>query len=106
MSIPICQQIHCPYWSNNHKTSYGCRRYPFAGACHLTRIYPALDGRNEYALYAREPIDLSTIQRENNRWFLEDPLYSQQREFLEDEKDWVTEEIPKEIVQPPTEQTL
>jgi hypothetical protein len=86
MAISVCETIRCPYWSNNHKTSYGCQRWPLASACHLKFTHPELED-NEYALFS-ESFDPQTLANENKAFFLEDTKYLQDVKLQKELPDW------------------
>ena len=89
----ICQKIQCPYFSNNHRRSYGCQRYQFSRCCHLAVAKPHVDlDWSEYYLSVGDASitnsELLQWQSENNRFFLEDPKYSEQTQFFKENADW------------------
>lgn len=77
----ICQSIECPYFSNNHKTSWGCQRYLVALQCHL--IGNPDDGNyrkdlektsTQYALHG-DDYDIAQLKQENEEFLMADPRY-------------------------------
>jgi len=110
----ICEQIYCPWFSKSTDRSYGCQRWGSAAFCHLNQSHPGVLGDNEYALYpskmengklktwAISEEDIAKLQAENNRFCLEDPKYSEDRQFAIDHPDWFEDGagfIPSEIVE-------
>lgn len=81
MNTNICSAIACPFWSNDHRKSYGCQRYHSAEACHLKFTHPDI-AASEYNLSADSVP--SGLKQENNRFFLEDPHYQDKLEFFEE----------------------
>ena len=78
----ICSAIACPFWSDDHRKSYGCQRYRVADLCHLKHVHPELES-NEYALSTRGAAP-EGLKQENDRFFLEDPHYQQLLEFWDE----------------------
>ena len=50
---PICEKIHCPYWSGD-SSRYGCQAYAVANHCHLLSLGDKISSTNQYALYPAE----------------------------------------------------
>ena len=89
----ICQKIQCPYFSDNHRRSYGCQRYPYSKVCHLADGKPHADLTwSEYYLAVPDgslsEAELLQWQKENNRFFLEDPKYTDEVKFFNENSDW------------------
>lgn len=92
----ICSEIQCPYWSNNHKKSYGCQRWKTSEFCHLKHSHKELES-NEYALYADAGVSIQGLKNENEAFFLEDPQYQSDLEFQQEFPDWGKEFPSREI---------
>ena len=89
----ICQKIQCPYFSDDHRKSYGCRRYLYSRSCHLAIGKPHVNLTwSEYYLSVGDAsvsdAELLQWQRENNRFFQEDPRYTEDIQFFEENPDW------------------
>lgn len=78
----ICQKVECPFFNNDHKRAWGCQRYSNSKLCHLLKVVPKAIP-NEYAIFLPDddPVDYSSLKRENNRCFAEDPYYQDRIEF-------------------------
>jgi len=92
-TINICKKIQCPYFSDDHRKSYGCRRYLYSRGCHLAIGKPHVNlAWSEYYLSVGDAsisdAELLQWQKENNRFFQEDPQYTDDILFFEENPDW------------------
>ena len=77
----ICKSIQCPYFADDHKTSWGCQRYSVAPLCHLIGNPDKGNYRKElkqtstqYALHG-DGYDVAVLKQENEKFLASDPRY-------------------------------
>lgn len=84
--LNICKTIDCPYFSNEHRTSWGCQRYSSAYICHLINSNESLlKTSTPYALHCKEEedYDIASLKAQNETYLVGDTRYLEDKSFKE-----------------------
>lgn len=79
--LNICKTIDCPYFSNEHRTSWGCQKYSSAYVCHLINSNASLlKTSTPYALHGKkEDYNVASLKSQNETYLVSDTRYIEDR---------------------------